>query len=81
MRFVRDAIDLILFNGSRTVMVDLFRLSGNLGGGFKNELTCMLGYILAGYMGYIEQYSGAIYCLTEKGEREKLARQAKDVDA
>jgi hypothetical protein len=51
MRFGGRPVDLILRYGSRTEMVNAFRLADNLGGGIRNDTTCMLRYVLAGFRG------------------------------
>ncbi len=51
----------ILENGNLKEMRNIFQIAELLGGGVKNELSCMFGYIICSVFGYIKPYSEGWY--------------------
>ncbi len=70
-----EAVSVILCHGEfgepPDAMVNVFEIAKSYGPGTKNEFVCMAGYVIAGFSGYIRQYSEGWYILTEKGLAKK----------
>lgn len=66
-----EGLRIIILHGSGVEMVSAFEVAAFYGRSLANEISCVMGYLRAGFGGYALLYSEGWYRLTEKGSKRR----------